>query len=69
MIIIEAHVARQQTLLAIDVVDQTVVKVGTEPLLRAVATKQFVDQILKVLGDHRTVMNDVLCLNEVEAVV
>ena len=36
---IEAHVARQQTLLAIDVVDQAVVKVSTEPLLRAVATK------------------------------
>ena len=66
---IETHVARQQTLLAVDVVDQTVVKVCTEPLLRAVATEQFVDQIFKVLCDHRTVVDDVLSLNEVEAVV
>ena len=45
------------------------VKVCTEPLLRAVAAEQFVDQILEVLGNHRTVVDDVLCLNEVEAVV
>ena len=49
---IEAHVARQQTLLAVDVIDQTVVKVSTEPLLRAVAAEQFIDQILEVLCDH-----------------
>jgi len=54
---IKAHVARQQTLLAVDVVDQTMVKVSTEPLLRTVAAKQFVDQILKVLGNHRTVVD------------
>ena len=66
---IEAHVTRQQALLAVDVVDQTVVKICTEPLLRAVATEQLVDQILEVLCDHRTVMDDVFCLNEVEAVV
>lgn len=40
-----------------DVVDQTMVKVSTEPLLRTVAAKQFVDQILKVLGNHRTVVD------------
>ena len=34
---IKAHVARQQTLLAVDVVDQAVVEVSTEPLLRAIA--------------------------------
>lgn len=50
---IKAHVARQQTLLAIDVVDQAVVKVSTEPFLRAVAAEQFVDQILKVLRDKK----------------
>ena len=66
---IEAHVTRQQALLAVDVVDQTVVKICTEPLLRTVATEQLVDQILEVLCDHRTVMDDVLCLNEVEAVM
>ena len=66
---IKAHVARQQTLLTIDVVDQTVVKVCTEPLLRAIAAEQFIDQILEVLSNHRTVMDDVLGLNEVEAVV
>ena len=46
---IKAHIARQQTLLAIDVIDQAVVKVSTEPLLRATAAEQFVDQILEVL--------------------
>ena len=66
---IKTHVARQQTLLAVDVVDQAVIKVCTEPLLRAVAAEQFVDQILEVLCNHRTVMDDVLCLNEVEAVM
>ena len=45
------------------------VKVSTEPLLRAVAAEQFVDQILKVLCNHRTIVDDVLSLNEVEAVV
>ena len=45
------------------------VKVCTEPFLRAVAAEQFVDQILKVLCNHRTVVNDILCLNEVEAVM
>lgn len=66
---VKTHVARKQTLLAVDVVDQTVVKVGTEPLLRAVAAEQFVDQILKVLSHHRAVMDDVLCLNKVKAVM
>jgi len=46
-----------------------VVKVGAEPLFRTVAAEQFVDQILEVLCDHRTIMDDVLCFNEVEAVV
>ena len=52
---------------SVDIVDQTVVKVCTEPLFRAIAAEQFIDQILEVLCDHRTVMDDVLCLNEVEA--
>ena len=45
------------------------VKVSTEPLLRAVATEQLVDQILKVLCNHRAVVDDVLCFNKVEAVM
>ena len=45
------------------------IEVSTEPLLRAVAAEQFIDQILEVLSNHRTVMDDVLGLNEVEAVV
>ena len=45
------------------------VKVGAEPLLRAVAAEQLIDQILEVLSHHRTVVNDILCLNKVEAVV
>ena len=66
---IEAHIARQQTLLAVDVIDQAVVKVCTEPLFRAVATEQFIDQILEVLCNHRTIVDDILRLNEVEAVM
>ena len=66
---IEAHVTRQQALLAVDVVDQAVVKVCTEPFLRAVAAEQFIYQVLEVLCNHRTVMDDVFCINKVEAVM
>ena len=66
---VEAHVARQQTLLAVDVVDQAVVKVSAEPLLRAVAAEQFINQVLEILCNHWTIMDDVLSLNEVETVV
>ena len=45
------------------------VKVRTEPFLWTVATEQFIDQVLEILSNHRTVMDDVLGLNEVEAVV
>ena len=57
----------QQALLAVDVVDQTVVS-RHEPLLRAVAAEQFADQIFKVLRNHRTIVDDVLCLNKVAVV-
>lgn len=66
---VERHVAGQQARLAVDVVDEAVVEVGTEPLLRAVGLEQLVDQVLKVLGHHGTVVDDILCLDEVEAVV
>ena len=45
------------------------VKVSAEPLLRAVAAEQFIDQILEVLCNHRTIVDDILRLNEVEAVM
>lgn len=66
---VERHVARQQAGLAIDVVDETVVEIGAEPLLGLVALEELVDKRLKVLGDHGTVVDDVLGLDEVEAVV
>ena len=66
---VERHVARQQARLAVDVVDEAVVEVGAEPLLGAVGPEQLVDQILEVLGHHGAVVDDVLGLDEVEAVV
>ena len=45
------------------------VEVGAEPLLGAVGLKQLVDQVLEVLGHHGAVVDDVLGLDEVEAVV
>lgn len=66
---VERHVAGQQTRLAVDVVDEAVVEVCAEPLLGAVGLEQLVDQVLEVLGHHGTVVDDVLGLDEVEAVV
>lgn len=66
---VERHVARQQARLAVDVVDEAVVEVGAEPLLGAVGPEQLVDQVLEVLGHHGSVVDDVLGLDEVEAVV
>lgn len=66
---VERHVARQQARLAVDVVDEAVVEVGAEPLLGAVGPEQLVDQVLEVLRHHGAVVDDVLCLDEVEAVV
>lgn len=66
---IERHVAGQQARLAVDVVDEAVVEVGAEPLLGAVGSEQLVDQVLEVLGHHGAVVDDVLGLDEVEAVV
>ena len=66
---VERHVARQQTGLTVDVVDKTMVEVGTEPLLGAAGPQEFVDQVLKVLGNHGAIVDDVLSLDEIEAVV
>lgn len=66
---VERHVAGQQARLAVDVVDEAVVEVGAEPLLGAVGPEKLVDQVLEVLGHHGAIVDDVLCLDEVEAVV
>lgn len=66
---VERHVAGQQARLAVDVVDEAVVEVGAEPLLGAAGPEQLVGQVLEVLGHHGAVADDVLCLDEVEAVV
>ena len=66
---VKAHVTGQKALLTVDVVDQAVVKVSPEPLFRAVAAKQLVDQLFKVFGDHGPVVDDVFRLHEIEAVV
>ena len=66
---IETHIARQETLLTIDIVDESMVEVSTEPLLWRVRLQQFVHQVLEVLSHHRTVVDDVLSLNEVERVM
>lgn len=66
---VERHVAGQQARLAVDVVDEAVVEVGAEPLLGAVGLEKLVDQVLEVLGHHGAVVDDVLYLDEVEAVV
>lgn len=66
---VERHIAGQQARLAVDVVDEAVVEVGAEPLLGAVGPEKLVDQVLEVLGHHGAIVDDVLCLDEVEAVV
>lgn len=66
---VERHVAGQQARLAVDVVDEAVVEVGAEPLLGAVGPEQLVDQVLEVLRHHGAVVDDVLGLDEVEAVM
>lgn len=66
---VKAHIAGQQALLPVDVVDQAVIKVGAEPLLGAVAAQKLIDQIFKVFSHHRTVVDDILGLYEIEAVV
>ena len=66
---IEAHITGQQTLLAVEVVDEAVVEVGAEPLFGRIAPQQLVDEGLEVLRHHGAVVDDVLGLHEVEAVV
>ena len=66
---VERHVAGQQARLAVDVVDEAVVEVRAEPLLGALGLEQLVDEVLEVLGHHGAIVDDVLCLDEVEAVM
>ena len=66
---VHAHVAGQEPGLTIDIIDEAVVEIGPEPLFGAVRPQQLVDQVLKVLGDHGPVVDDILGLHKVEAVV
>ena len=66
---VERHIAREQALLPIDVVDEAHVEVRAEPLLGLVGLEELVYQVLEVLGHHGTVLDDVLRLDKVEAVV
>lgn len=66
---VERHVTRQQAGLTIDVIDEAVVEVGTEPFLGLVALEKLVNECFEVLSDHGSVMDDVLGLYKVEAVM
>ena len=66
---IETHVAGQQTLLAVNIVDEAMVEVGPEPLLGAPGLQQFVDQIFKIPCHHGPVVDDIVGLHKVEAVM
>ena len=66
---VETHVAGKKSLLPINVVDKAVIKVSSEPLLGAVASKQFIDQGLEVLVHHWAVLDDVLGFYKAETVV
>ena len=57
---VEAHVALQQPLLAVNVVDQTVIEVGPEPFLGAPGTKQLIDQRLEMGCHHGLVIDNIL---------
>ena len=66
---IECHVAWKQTLLSVDVIDKSVVEVGTEPLLGALGLEELVHKALEVLGNHWAIVDDIVCFNKIEAVV
>ena len=66
---VKTHITRKESLLSIDVVNQAMVEVSTEPLLRVVGLEKLIDKILKILCNHRTIMDDVLCLYEIETVM
>lgn len=66
---VERHVARKQPRLAVDVVDEPVVEVSSEPFFGTVRFQEFVYQVLDALRHHRPVVDDVLRLHKVEAVV
>lgn len=66
---VKRHVTRQQTGLAIDVINKAVVEVGAKPFLGFAALEELVDERFEVLGNHRAIMDDVLGLDKVEAIV
>ena len=66
---IERHVAREQALLSVDVIDKSVVEVGTEPLLGALRLEKLVHKVLEVFSDHGAIVDNVVRLDKIEAVV
>lgn len=66
---VERHVAWKQALLSVDVVDKSMVEVCPEPLLGALRLEELIHKILEVLGDHGTIVDDVVRLDKIEAVV
>ena len=66
---VERHVAWEQALLSVDVVDKSVVEVGTEPLLGALGLEKLVHKVLEVLGNHWAIVDDVMRLDKIETVV
>ena len=66
---VKRHVTRQQTGLAIDVINKAVVEVGAKPFLGFAALEKLVDERFEVLSNHRAIMDDVLGLDKVEAIV
>ena len=66
---VKAHVAGQKPLLAVNIIDQAVVEIGPHPLFRAPGAQQLVHQVLKMLGHHRPVVDDVVGFHKVKAVV
>lgn len=66
---VERHVAWEQALLSVDVVDKSMVEVCTEPLLGALGLEELVHKVLEVLGNHWAIVDDVVRLDKIEAVV
>ena len=63
---VKTHIARKKSLLPVDIIDESVVEICSEPLLRAVGIQKLVDQTLELLGNLRAVMDDILGLDKIE---
>ena len=56
---IEAHITGKQSLLTVNIVDQSMVEIRAEPLFGAVGLQKLVDKRFKMLCDHFAIMDDV----------